>query len=543
MATRAAKGKGTPVDGAVVDEIECSNEDASSIDVQGPASALKASCSGFLLKRLDVWLTRFPDMVDEFGLATWQELRPYAHMQPGVIGEAFRAMVAQKAGKEQQFYVSIPHTQQLGQIISELARANTETMSPSKGATAHSGGSGQTESQLSRKTAERAIYNSIKGDIKLETAYGEGKPAHISDTLDYVAEVAKLFVGMEGYAQLKDIVQARRDTPGLALEAMMASHNLPDELLAHFARQLYAGLTTRYKKEVLQKSKYAEDGETADHMHVNGIAMAYVLLEASLDNTDLQIAEKRVAYLKGAAAAPNSRAAISKAFDRYLRDSTELYQLRELGSVRRTAPLTQYDAGTLLLTNYRDIGDTWNRLWSEKRYEECDSPEGLQLAQMQQIRVMAWKVKQMIKDLPDIRVQPQPTGIRPIGVAASSPVDKNICREFQRTGKCRWESKPGGCKFSHDTPTVMHVHSTDPQAMALQDTMMRMVHLARDQSNMEEGIMQMSQQDFQEVYDRAYEHVGTEEFHDTHNELLCMVAIEAKQQQVDPDPVGSWRLI
>ena len=85
MDTRAVKGKGTPVDETVVDESEYSNEDASSIDVQEPASALKAACSGLLLKRLDVWLTRFPDIVDEFGLATWQELRPYAHMQPGVL--------------------------------------------------------------------------------------------------------------------------------------------------------------------------------------------------------------------------------------------------------------------------------------------------------------------------------------------------------------------------------------------------------------------------------------------------------------------------
>ena len=130
MDTRAVKGKGTPVDETVVDESEYSNEDASSIDVQGPASALKAACSGFLLKRLDVWLTRFPDIVDEFGLATWQELRPYAHMQPGVIGEAFRALVAHKAGKDQQFFVSIPHTLQLGQLLSELAKDNAERLSP-----------------------------------------------------------------------------------------------------------------------------------------------------------------------------------------------------------------------------------------------------------------------------------------------------------------------------------------------------------------------------------------------------------------------------
>ena len=128
MDTRAAKGKGTPTDETVVDESEYSNEDASSIDVQEPASALKAACSGFLLKRPGVWLTRFPGISGEFGLATWQELRPYAHMQPGVIGEAFRALVAHKSGKDQQFYVSIPHTQQLGQIISELARGNTGTV-------------------------------------------------------------------------------------------------------------------------------------------------------------------------------------------------------------------------------------------------------------------------------------------------------------------------------------------------------------------------------------------------------------------------------
>ena len=182
MDTRAVKGKGTPVDETVVDESEYSNEDASSIDVQEPASALKAACSGFLLKRLDVWLTRFPDIVDEFGLATWQELRPYAHMQPGVIGEAFRALVAHKAGKDQQFFVSIPHTLQLGQLLSELAKDNAERLSPPRGSPARSGGSQKTESELSRDTAKLAIYTSIKNDIKLETVYGEGQPPTPSPT-------------------------------------------------------------------------------------------------------------------------------------------------------------------------------------------------------------------------------------------------------------------------------------------------------------------------------------------------------------------------
>ena len=46
----------------------------------------------------------------------------------------------------------------------------------------------------------------------------------------------------------------------------------------------------------------------------------------------------------------------------------------------------------------------------------------LQLLQMQQLRIMAWQVKQMIKDLPDIRVQPQPGGLRQVDISGA-PVD------------------------------------------------------------------------------------------------------------------------
>ena len=47
---------------------------------------------------------------------------------------------------------------------------------------------------------------------------------------------------MEGYPQLKDLVQRVKVTPGLSLEELLSSHDLPDELLINFAKQLYAGL-------------------------------------------------------------------------------------------------------------------------------------------------------------------------------------------------------------------------------------------------------------------------------------------------------------
>jgi len=513
-------------------------EDESSIDEHGPIRALQGKCTGFLLARLDVWLERFPELPRDLGMLTWQEMRPYAHVQQQALSEMLRTTVNSMAGENQQLHMSIPHALQLGQLLSELAKDNAERLSPPRGSPARSGGSQKTESELSRDTAKLAIYTSIKNDIKLETVYGEGRPAHVHDAIEYVVEVTKLFAIMEGYTQLKDIVQARRDTPGLTLEAMMASHNLPDELLSHLARQLYAGLSSKYKREVLHKSRCVEEEEMAELMYENGLAMAYVLIEASLELTDLQIAEKRVAYLKGAAVAPNDKGALSRAFDRHLRDTTELYQLRELGSVRREAPLTHYMACTVLLTNFRDIGDTWNRMFKEKLYKDS-------LEMMQQLRAMAAKVKQMIKELPDIRVQPTPTrhmGTLSSEIGAPGPGDsKNICREYQRTGKCRWQSKPGGCKFSHDTPIVMHVDTTDAHVMALQDTMMRMVHL--DKSGQEEDTVPMQKDDFALIYDTAYGFVGTEGFYDTHNELLCMVAVEAKQQQAEDGPVGSWRLI
>ena len=87
----------------------------------------------------------------------------------------------------------------------------------------------------------------------------------------------------------------------------------------------------------------------------------------------------------------------------------------------------------------------------------------------------------------------------------------------------------------------MHVDTTDAHVMALQDTMMRMVHL--DKSGQEEGTVPMQKDDFALIYDTAYGFVGTEGFYDTRNELLCMVAVEAKQQQAEDGPVGSWRLI
>ena len=231
-------------------ENDTNEEEQSLIDDQGPASILRSTCTGFLSKRLEMWVERFPDILDEMGLGTWQELRPYAHEEPKEIGESFRALVEAKAGGDKQLLMSAPNATQLGRVISEMARGNTGAISPPRSmaksaGTGLSGSSGKTESELTRDTAKLAIYSSMKNDIKLEMANGEHKPAHVADVLDYAGETAKLFVGMDGYAELKGAVQARRDAPGLSLEEMLASHPIPDDLRVQFARQLYAGLSPK----------------------------------------------------------------------------------------------------------------------------------------------------------------------------------------------------------------------------------------------------------------------------------------------------------
>ena len=251
-----------------------------------------------------MWLARFPDLTKELSLTTWEELRPYAHMPPATIADAFRMTITELAEGDPQLKMSIIHAHQLAQMVSELAKANTETVSPPRASPGRSVRSDQTESELTRGTAELAIYSSIKSDIKLVMEYGEGKPAHVSDAMDYITEVMKLFVGMDGYTQLKDMVHWMRDTPGLSLQEMLSSHNLPDKLLVHFAKQLYAGLTARYKRDVVHKCRYVEQEQAAEGMYEHGITMAFVLIRASLELGELHIARKRLLYLDGSTRKP-----------------------------------------------------------------------------------------------------------------------------------------------------------------------------------------------------------------------------------------------
>ena len=210
----------------------------------------------------------------------------------------------------------------------------------------------------------------MKNDIKLEMANGEHKPAHVADVLGYAGETAKLFVGMDGYAELKGAVQARRDAPGLSLEEMLASHPIPDDLRVQFARQLYAGLSPKYKREVLQRSSSAKREQAAEKMYEDGIVLTHVLIATSLDLSELEIATRRVQYLSVTAVPSNNKAGLTRAFEKYKRETVELYQLQDLGSIRKTAAKTMYDAGTILLTQYCDIAQTWSNLWQGRPKDE-----------------------------------------------------------------------------------------------------------------------------------------------------------------------------
>ena len=99
-------------------------EDESSIDEHGPIRALQGKCTGFLLARLGVWLERFPELPRDLGMLTWQEMRPYAHVQQQALSEMLRTTVNSMAGENQQLHMSIPHALQLGQLLSELAKDN-----------------------------------------------------------------------------------------------------------------------------------------------------------------------------------------------------------------------------------------------------------------------------------------------------------------------------------------------------------------------------------------------------------------------------------
>ena len=507
-------------------ENDTNEEEQSLIDDQGPASILRSTCTGFLSKRLEMWVERFPDILDEMGLGTWQELRPYAHEEPKEIGESFRALVEAKAGGDKQLLMSAPNATQLGRVISEMARSNTETISPPRSmaksaGTGLSGSSGKTESELTRDTAKLAIYSSMKNDIKLEMANGEHKPAHVADVLDYAGETAKLFVGMDGYAELKGAVQARRDAPGLSLEEMLASHPIPDDLRVQFARQLYAGLSPKYKREVLQRSSSAKREQAAEKMYEDGIVLTHVLIATSLDLSELEIATRRVQYLSVTAVPSNNKAGLTRAFEKYKRETVELYQLQDLGSIRKTAAKTMYDAGTILLTQYCDIAQTWSNLWQGRPKDE--SMGDIRVQHMKYLQTMVIDIEQRIRDLPDVKYTRTPMHEKgPLmtgqGAQAGGTADLQVCRQFRRNGTCTYGAK---CKFVHEQPQsgkVMMVNPvTEGKIEHLQSVMMSIPQSVFDEAGEEE---------FQVSYDAGCEQLDNDEFHkDIQHMQFCLNAI------------------
>ena len=486
------------------------HEERTSIDEQDPASALRAICKGFLSKRLEMWVELYPDVLEEMGLATWEELRPYAHEEPQAIGGAFRALIATKAEGDQSRLMSEPSATQLGRLISELARSNTGTKSPPRAPSeAKSGLSGKTESELTRDTAKLAVYSSMKNEVKLEMANGDHKPAHVADVIEYAGETAKIFVGMEGYTELKGAVQGRKDSPGLSLEDMMASHSVPDDLRVQFARQLYAGLTPKYKREVLHRSSSAKQEQAAEGMYEDGIVLTHVLIAASLELSELEITTRRLQYLSVTAVPSNNKPGLMRLFERYRRNTVELYQLQDLGSIRKTAAKTMYDAGTILLTQYCDIAQTWSNLWQDKPQDE--SAGDIQVQQMKHLQAMVTRIEQMIRDLPDAkyaRAQVHDRGPLMTGQGAQAGGTRDICRQFRRTGKCSYGDK---CKFEHQAAPgiVLMVNPVQEHRIEqLQDTLMELPGIGdtRYYDDPETDVQ------FHQIYERAKQDVDEDDF-------------------------------
>ena len=170
---------------------------------------------------------------------------------------------------------------------------------------------------------------------------------------------------------------------------------------------------------------------------------------------------------------------------------------------------------------------------------------------MQQMRNMENEMADQIKLLPMQRPYQHPAfppGIQlphPMpthgNTAQASPAqgpEKNLCREFQRRGACRWGDK---CKFSHSQAKVMvaEMSEADEQAVQLQGTMMGMWNHA--EAGLSDGERNMTPREFEEAYDAAYHFIGTDEFDQLHNEMVIMLA---QEQEIGDarSSVDGWHL-
>ena len=488
-----------------------------------PVAEIAGRTKGALRVKINSLVTDFSNVLTDLGWDTYDEFDDYeyhemdvAHQATVLLAEINGAINARKKPPSEMLLGNMQAVQ-LAKTVRGISRERmgipTQLGSPgakSQGTVA----STRTESELSRDTARLTVFSHIRCDEKLEVIYGADKPAHVYDTAAYCGEVAKFFVGMEGHSALQSQLDMRRIRPDMDIKAFVTNDDIPLDLWKHYARLLYGGVTTQYKKEVLSKSKHGKQLFDAG-------TMAYALYQISTDVNDYEATRRKLEYQQPVAIRPNDKPRLEAAFRQFERSSFELMQLRELGSAR-TAPHTmQYRAGNTIFSNYCELSHSWARMWGDRDEEDRD---------MAQMRKMMEEMAELVRQLPDrpYRAPVHPPGMQPRAnahpPAATGGTGRHICREFQRTGKCSWGKD---CKFEHTAAAVVltALTSEDNEVSTLQGTMNTLMWTPTDEICGDISDIRKAEPELQAAYDVTYDSIGTPEFTTNNRELLAMIAM------------------
>jgi len=495
-----------------------------------PAARIEGKVTGALQRKFRVWAADFGDVMSDLGYNDWDEFRSYkyermelARHTAALLQDINGAIHAQKKVRSEVLMGSM-QAEQLALVVRDIARdhagvAQPEQAPPSPGGT--SAYSLKSESQMNRDTAKLVSYSALKHDERLQLANGPGKAAHPSDVRTFVDDISKMFAGMEGFDALLEQLLLLANEPTTTLTAFRNNGAIPDDLWRQMARFCYTGAPNQYRKDVLSQSQHAE------RLFDPGV-MAYALYEVSRDISDLEATRRKYEYLQPVAARPADTAMLVRAYKKFERDSFELFQLGELQTAKTDAPTIQYRVGCTIFSNFGDIANTWSKSW------RATEPHT-----MVQMRQMMAEISDEIRKLPEN--QPQKYPRYPPGPGMSpkptpNTEDKNMCREFQRQGHCRWGD---ACKFSHSQAKVMlaEMDREDEQVTRIQNTMMDAWNIT--ESQLEDGERNFTSKEFKLAYDTAYATVGTEEYENTYGELSMMVV--AEQDDVRRS-VDGWHL-
>jgi len=506
-----------------------------------PEQEIQGKIAGALREKYDEWSGRFGGLMIGLGLRTWQEYDQcmYQEMAAGDIAAIVTDEVTSAVGAEKKQPTGLLPSKMEAIRIARAMRGIARERggmpdSPNSGVkSSATGASDITESQLTRDTARLGIFSHLRSEEKLELADGNDKPAHVFDVGRYLEEQAKPLAGMEGYESLAAQLEIRRVRPEITVDDFTENFciQVPEDVARHHSRLCYGGIPTQYKRDILSQSQYKQ------RLFDPGV-MIFALYEASVNVSDLEASKKRCAYQQPVAVRPNDKQMLLASYKKYERESFELFQLRELGTARTNPWEVQYRIGSALFCNYPDISHRWSRIWSDTSDKN-----------MHTMRAMMQEISELIKDLPDY----QPVTYRekpPVQKPGIFPEqrEKYMCRDFQRTGNCTYESRTGKkCRFTHAKAKVMlaSMSTQDMDVKTLQGTLNDLNH----EQKAEAGEF-IEKEHFKTLYDAVYMDTGTPKFANTHGELVMVFhedladmndsddgSADAAQQELD-----SWHI-